>query len=362
MEANIEILVAEENWKGLEYYYPEADEETRLKYAYYFGTAHLVVHSWEKMVMPEFTETMVEAFRISLYDKRIAESIIETHGGILYKFMNEIEKRAREYTIRGSTAEPDAAKNSRIGCEHYLLLYFLYSSPLSAQEAFSKGKIFLIESGVASILNDKYKHKASWESLMKLIINLKGIDDHFIEAIIAFFRLFNTTDILRKSDQSGFVACLLENKECFSEEEVRRLSDFQTELQNECLQIFLEMMIGRENYLKRMQEDKIKRAEEVKQFAFKYANCPENLDSSYFKETHVNKKARELMEQSKPAEAFDHIIKEYSDGLPESSFLIRELLNELVGLLVEQTGKMDYVVSALKIDPGNEKIKGYLMR
>jgi hypothetical protein len=356
MEANIEI------WRGLEYYYPEADEETRLKYAYYFGIAYLVVHSWEEMVLPEFTETMVEAFRISLYDKRIAESIIETHGGILYKFMNDIEKKAREFTIRGSTTEPDAAENSRIACEHYMLLYFLYSSPLSAQEAFSKEKIFLIESGVASIMNGKYKHKTAWESLRKLIINLKEIDDHFLEAIIAFFRLFNTTDILRKTDQSGFLTYLMENKECFSEDEVRQLSDFQTELQNECLQIFLEMMIGRENYLKRMQEDKIKRAEEVKQFAFRYANCPENLDSLYFKETHVNKKARMLMEQSKPAEAFDHIIKEYADGLPGSSFLIRELLNELVGLLLEQTGKMDYVVSALKIDSGNEKLKGYLSK
>jgi len=362
MEANIETLVAEENWKGLEYYYTEADEETRIRYAYYFGTAQLVLHPWEKMVKPEFSMTMVEAFRISLYDRRIAESIIETHGGMLYQFMKEIEKRAREYTFHGSTNEPDAADNSRIACEHYILLYFLYSSPQSASEAFSKEKIFLIESGVASILNGMLKHKAAWESLRKLLINLKGIDEHFIEAIIAFFRLFNTADIMRKSDQSGFVTCLLENRESFSEDEIDRLTDFQLEVGKECLHIFLEMMIGSEKYLKKMQKDRIQRAEEVKQFAFRYANCPENLDSSYFKETQVNKAARELMGQSKPAEAFDYIIKEYSDGIPRSSFLIRDLLNELVALLVEKTGNMDYVVRALKVDPGNEKLKGYLMK
>ena len=55
-------------------------------------------------------------------------------------------------------------------------------------------------------------------------------------------------------------------------------------------------------------------------------------------------------------------MKEYSGGIPQSSFLIRELFNELVGLLVEETGNMDYVVRALKVDPGNEGLKGYLMR
>jgi hypothetical protein len=362
METNIETLVAEENWRGLEYFYHDADEETRLRYAYHFGTAHLVVQPWEKMVMPEFTENMVDAFRISLYDKRIAENIIETHGGFLYKFMNEIEKRAREYTIRGSTSEPDAADNSRIACEHYMLLYFLYSSRQSAQKALSKEKTFLIESGVASIMNDKYKYKAAWESLMKLIVNLKETDDHFIEAIISFFRLFNTVDITRKNNQSGFTGYLLEHKELFSEEEVSKLTDFQNELQKECMLIFFEIMLGREDYKKRMLDSKIQRAEEVKQFAFKYANCPENLDTSYFKETQVNKKARELMAQSKPDEAFNIIIDEYKTGIPKNSFLIREVLNEIVALLFENTGKIDYVVKALKIDQGNEKMKGYLMR
>jgi hypothetical protein len=55
-------------------------------------------------------------------------------------------------------------------------------------------------------------------------------------------------------------------------------------------------------------------------------------------------------------------MNQYSEGIPKSSFLIRELLNELVAILVEKNGNMDYVVRALKIDPGNEKLKTYLMK
>jgi len=241
-------------------------------------------------------------------------------------------------------------------------LYFLYSSPQFAQEALSKEKIFLIESGIASIMNDKYKHKAAWESLMKLIINLKGIDNNFVEAIIVFFRLFNSADILRKRDQLSFSGYLLEHKDLFSPEEVKQVTELNKELTQECAVILFEIMLGREDYVKRMLENKIRRAEEVKQFAFRHANCPEDLDSSYFKETQVNKRARELMSQSKPVEAYDHVLKEYKNGLPAKSFLVRELLNELVSLLFEQTGEIDYVVKALKIDPGNEKMKAYLMK
>jgi len=102
--------------------------------------------------------------------------------------------------------------------------------------------------------------------------------------------------------------------------------------------------------------------EEVKQYAFRDVNCPEDLDSSYFKETQVNKKARDLMAHSKAAEALDVIICEYDTGIPSNSFLIRKLMNEVVTILFKQTEDIDYVVKALKIDPGNEKMKEFLMR
>jgi len=362
METNIETLVAEENWKGLKYYYTEADEETRMLYAYYFGTAHLVSQRLEIMPAQEAAEKLVEAFRISLYDRRITEGVKEYLGSGIYKLICRIDQLARDYTIRGASEEPDAADLSRTGCEYYLLLCFLNGTTEGSQGYMSREKIFLIESGIASIMNEKYKHKAAWESLMKLIVNLKEIDDHFVEAIVAFFRLFNTVDISRKSDQLSFTGYLLEHKDLFSEEECKRLTEFHNELTQECAQILLEMMLGREDYKKRMLESKIQRAEEVKRFAFRNANCPENLFSSYFKETQVNKKARDLLAQSKAAEAFDIIIDENKSGISKNSFLIRELLNEVVALLFEKTGRMDYVVKALKVDPGNEVIKGYLMR
>jgi len=362
METNIETLVAEENWNGLKYYYPEADEVTRMKYAYYFGTAYLVSQRLEIMPAREAAEKLVEAFRISLYDRRITEGVKEYLGSGIYKLQHKIDQLARDHTVRGASEEPDAADQSRTGCEYYLLLYFLNGSTEGSQGYMSREKIFLIESGIASIMNDKYKQKAAWESLMKLIVNLKEIDDHFVEAIVAFFRLFNTVEISRKSDQLSFTGYLLEHKDLFSEEESKRLTEFHDELTQECALILLEMMLGREDYKKRMLESKIQRAEEVKQFAFRNAKCPENLDSSYFKETQVNKKARELMAQSKPYEALNIIIDEYKTGIPNNSFLIRELLNEVVSLLFEKTGNLDYVVKALKIDPGNEKLKEYLMR
>jgi len=68
------------------------------------------------------------------------------------------------------------------------------------------------------------------------------------------------------------------------------------------------------------------------------------------------------MSQSKPVEAYDHLLKEYNYGIPAKSYLVRELLNELVGLLLEQTGKQDYFMKALKIDPGNAKLKRYLLK
>ena len=358
----METLVAEENWRGLEYYYSEADEETKMKYAYYFGMAHLVAKPLDTISIPRSAETAVEAFRISLYDERIAESIVEFFSSDLYKLEINMEKQARDFTIRAGTGDDKAAEYSRTGFEYYLILYYFNYSDQYIHEHMSKAKIFLIESNIASFINDKYQYKSAWESLKQLLVRMKSIDPHFMEAIITFFRLFNTVDITRKNNQSGFAGYLLEHKELFSEEEVKKLTDFQNELQKECMLIFFEIMLGREDYKKRMLESKIQRAEEVKKFAFKYANCPENLDTSYFKETQVNKKARKLVAQSKPDEALNIIIDEYKTGIPNNSFLIRELLNEIVLLLFEKTGKMDYVVKALKIDPGNEKFKGYLLR
>jgi len=362
MEANIETLVAEENWKGLEYYYSEAAEETKMQYAYYFGMAHLVTKPLDEMPFPQGAERAREAFGISLYDKRIAESIVEFFSSNLYKLQIEMEKQAHDYTIRAGSGDPEAAEYSRIGFEHYLMIYYFNSSEQYIREHMSKAKIFLIESNIASFINDKCQYKSAWESLKQLLVSMKEIDPHFMEAIIAFFRLFNTVDIIRKNNQSSFVGYLLGNKDSFSDEEVKRLTDFQDEVQKECLLIFLEILIGKEDYKKRMHESKVIRAEEVKQFAFKYANCPDNLDSSYFKETLIHKKASDLLAESKTCEAFEVIKEEYGTGLPKNSFLIRELLNEIVAILFDLTGDMSYVVQALKIDPENEKLKEYLVK
>jgi len=362
MEVNIEFLIAEENWTGLEYYYSEAAEEIKMQYAYYFGMAHLVAKPLDAIPFPQCAERAREAFRISLYDKRIAESIVEFFSSDLYKLQIEMEKQAHDFTIRAGSGDPEAAEYSRIGFEHYLMIYYFYSSEQYIREHMSKAKIFLFESNIASFINDKCQYKSAWESLKKLLVDMKDIDPHFMEAIIAFFRLFNTVDIMRKNNQSSFVGYLLGNKDSFSDEEVKRLTAFQDEVQKECMLIFLEMMTGKEDYKKRMLESKIQRAEEVRQFAMRYADCPENLDSAYFREMQVNKKARDLMAQSKTKEAFEVIRMEYKTGIPGRSFLIRELLNEVVALLFEQTRNIEYVVKALKIDPGNEKLKEYLMR
>jgi hypothetical protein len=84
--------------------------------------------------------------------------------------------------------------------------------------------------------------------------------------------------------------------------------------------------------------------------------------TTYFKEIQVNKIARDLLAQLKACEAFDIITDDYKTHILNNSFLIRELLNEVVALLFEKTGKIDYVVKAHKLDPGNEKLKEYLMK
>ena len=218
METDIETLVAEKNWQGLAYYYPEATEEIRMQYAFYFGTANLIVQPLTELPIPQLTEKLAEAFRISLYDKRLAEDIKEFFGGIMYKLLINIQKEARDYTLRASTNDPDAAVYSRIGFEHYLLMYFLHPSEEHIRACMSKEKVFLMESGTASFINDKYQYKCAWESLKKLLIALKPLDTHFIEGIIAFLRLFNTVDIMRKNNQSGFTGYLLEEKELFSDD------------------------------------------------------------------------------------------------------------------------------------------------
>jgi hypothetical protein len=92
--------------------------------------------------------------------------------------------------------------------------------------------------------------------------------------------------------------CILWTKGIFSEDEIKRFTDLHNELMQDCALILLEIILGREDYQKRMHESKIQRAKEVMKFAFIYAKCPENLDA-FFRETQINKKARDLNGNSK---------------------------------------------------------------
>jgi len=173
-----------------------------MQYAYYLGMAHLVVQPLDTISISRSAERVMEAFRISLYDKRTAESIVEFFSSDLNNLQINMERQANNYIILASTSDPKASEYSWIGFEHYLLEY----------------------------------------------------------------------------------------KNSFTEEKVKKLTDFQNEVQKECLLVFIEMMMGKEDYKKMMIESKIKGAEGVKQFAIRYADCPGNLDSAYFRERQVNKK------------------------------------------------------------------------
>jgi hypothetical protein len=226
-----------------------------------------------------------------------------------------------------------------------------------ARKCFTKAKAFLVETHLAQLINSVCKHKCTWNALLNLTSELMPLDDHFIQGLLILLRLYNANDFQRKTAQQGFIAFLTEQKDIFTESDNKILSEFHTELQTEFLQFFIDLMTKQEVFKKRMMNDLVTRADNLKQFAIQHAHCPEDLDNSFFRETLVHKKATDLLERSKKREAFGVIVQEYNSGLPPRTILVRDLLTTLALQLFEQTHDMVYVVQALKIDPGNDRLK-----
>lgn len=362
METNIETLVAEKNWKGLVYSYSEVTEETRMQYAYCFGKALLMENAALSLAPEKLAAKLVEAFRVAFYDKRMAEEIKGILKNRLYGMLEVLDRRAWEYTSQAANDTVKGAEYSRLGFEHYLLIYFLHPEEKHARRYLSKAKVFLVETHVAVLINKNCHVKCLWEQLDQLLITLKVLDPHFVEAIIMFLRLYNAVECQRKLDQCAYIAHLSEKQEVFSDEDMKRIKGFHNELQKEYMEILMEVLTGQQGYKQKLHESKIQRADEVKQFAIRYADCPDDLEHGYFKETLVHKKAADLLSKSKADEAFDLIRQEYATGIPKKTFLIRDQFNTIVSLLFEKTGDMAYVVQALKIDPDNGKLKEYLIQ
>ena len=99
----------------------------------------------------------------------------------------------------------------------------------------------------------------------------------------------------------------------------------------------------------------------MKQFAIDNADCPEDLDHTYFKETQVHKKVTAQLENSNPEEAFRIIQKKFPEGLPMNAALIRPLFTRTVTELYAKNGQIDCVVKALKMDPFNPELNELLM-
>ena len=103
----------------------------------------------------------------------------------------------------------------------------------------------------------------------------------------------------------------MEHEDKFNDQEIESLNDFVDELQAESLLVLLNMLTGGGEDEKKKENERITRAEELKQFAIDNADCPEDLDHSYFTETQVYKKVQELLDNSNPEEAFKIMLKAF---------------------------------------------------
>ena len=139
------------------------------------------------------------------------------------------------------------------------------------------------------------------------------------------------------------------------------MNAFVSELQAESLLVLLQALTGVEEDEKKSKNDRITRAEELKQFAIDNADCPEDLDHSYFTETKVYKKVMEFLENSNPEEAFKIFKKAFPEGLPENAALIRPLFTRTVTELFAENGQIAYVVKALELDPSNQELNNLLI-
>lgn len=105
------------------------------------------------------------------------------------------------------------------------------------------------------------------------------------------------------------------------------------ELESETIQILLSLLTGLGENKEKEEADQLTRAEELRQFAIRNANCPENLDHEYFRETITINKVMEQINKSNFEEAFRIFQKEFPDGFPEDIILIRPLFTKTVSRL-----------------------------
>jgi len=361
MEARLKQYIAEENWEAVHYLYEEAPEELRLKYAYLFGRAFLQTRLNDGIFTDAELEHLREAFRISLYDYRMIKVIWKIAGPDLINLIGKLEGKAMNHIVKSDSGEPNCSDHSTYGAECYLLVFYLYSDRQLAMRRTSKAQVFLLEAVVAVHVNNTCPKEDSWASLLDTLVRMKVLSPGFMSAIIAFLRLYNAMKPHEKITQLNFMRFLLEHKDKFNEKEIERLNDFVEELQAESLLVLLNMLTGVEEDEKKKENDRITRAEELKKFAIDNADCPEDLDHSYFTETKVYKKVQELLGNSNPEEAFKILQKAFPEGLPGNAALIRPLFTRTVTELFEASGQIEYVVKALKLDPSNQELKELLI-
>lgn len=361
METTLKQHTAEENWEAIHYLYEEASEELRLKYAYFFGRAYLQTRLNDGITTGNELELLREAFRISLYDYRMIKAIWRISGPDLITLIGKLEKKASWHIDESNNDDRNSADHSTFGAEYYLLIFYLYSDRQLAMRRISKAQVFLLEAVVAVHVNNHCPKQDTWDSLLDTLVRTKVLSPDFINAIIAFLRLYNAMKPYEKITQLSFMHYLLEHKDKFNEEENDSMSAFVDELQAESLLVLLNMLTGGEEDEKKREHDRITRAEELKQFAIDNAECPIDLDHSYFTETQIYKKVNELLENSNPEEAFRIIRKAFPEGLPKNAALIRPLFTRTVSELFEASGQIDCVVKALEMDPSNQELKELLI-
>ena len=361
LETKLKQHIAEERWDAIHFLYEESSEELRLKYAYPFGKAYLRTKLSEGISSDSELEQLTHAFRISLYDYRMTETIREICGSDIMYLIESLDRKARLHIEKSSNGEANGAEHSKFGSECYQLILYLYPDRQEAIRRTSKAAIFLLETFVATHINNTCMNQESWESLLDTLLRMKVLDAKFINAIIAFLRVYNAFRPTEKILQLNFMRFLLTHKDSFFDHEIDRMDAFVSELESESIGVLLDILKGEGDDKEKNENEQITRAEELKQFAIDNADCPEDLDHTYFKETQVHKKVTAQLENSNPGEAFQIFQNEFPEGFPENAALIRPLFIRTVTELYAETGLLDCVVIALELDPTNHELKELLI-
>jgi hypothetical protein len=268
---------------------------------------------------------------------------------------------AWDHIQKSNSGEANCGDHSKYGSEYYLLMIYLYPDRGEVMKRTSRAAIFLLETFVALHVNAICGKEESWESLLDTILRVKELDVKFIPAIIAFLRIYNAFKQHQKITQLNFMRFLLKNAEKFRKEEVESIAFFVKELEAETIQILLSLLTGKGENKEKEEADQITRAEELRQFAIENANCPENLDHEYFRETITISKVMEQVNNSNLEEAFRIFQKEFPEGIPGDAILIRPLFTKTVSQLYMKSGEIDCVVKALEMDPSNQELNELLL-